>query len=106
VRSGRALYVGISSYKPEEARQAIEILAGLGIHMLIHQPSYNLFDRWIEDGLMDVLEKKGVGCIVFSPLAQGLLTDKYLNGIPPDSRAGKPHTYFDKDDLRRKPSGR
>lgn len=97
VRSGRALYVGISSYEPEETRQAIEILAGLGIHMLIHQPSYNLFDRWIEDGLLEVLEQKGVGCIVFSPLAQGLLTDKYLQDIPPDSRAGKSETYLSEE---------
>jgi L-glyceraldehyde 3-phosphate reductase len=99
VRSGKALYVGISSYPPEMTRQAVEILEGMGIHLLIHQPSYNMFDRWIEDGLLDVLEKYEVGCIVFSPLAQGLLTDKYLKEIPPDSRAAKPDTYLSQEDV-------
>lgn len=99
VRSGRALYVGISSYPPEMTRQAVEILEGMGIYLLIHQPSYNMFDRWIEDGLLDVLEQYGVGCIVFSPLAQGLLTDKYLKEIPPDSRAAKPDTYLSQEDV-------
>jgi L-glyceraldehyde 3-phosphate reductase len=86
VRSGKALYAGISNYKPEEARKAIEILERLGTPCLIHQPRYSMFDRWVEDGLLDLLEEKGVGCIPFSPLAQGLLTDKYLHGIPTDSR--------------------
>mgnify|MGYP003576435599 CR=1 FL=1 len=88
VRQGKALYVGISSYGPKEAAEAIAILRKLGTPCLIHQPRYNMFDRWIEDGLLDVLEKEGVGCIPFSPLAQGLLTNKYLGGVPAGSRAG------------------
>lgn len=99
VRCGKALYVGISSYEPEQTRQAARILRELGTPCLIHQPSYNMFDRWIEDGLLDVLEEEGIGCIVFSPLAQGLLTDRYLNGIPEDSRAAKPHSYLSRDDI-------
>ena len=87
VRQGKALYVGISSYQPAEATKAIEILKQLGTPCLIHQPKYSMFDRWVEDGLLDVLGEKGVGCIPFSPLAQGLLTNKYLNGIPEGSRA-------------------
>lgn len=87
VRSGRALYAGISNYQPEQTKQAIEILNALGTPLLIHQPRYNMFDRWIESGLCDVLLDNGVGSIVFSPLAQGLLTDKYLSGIPENSRA-------------------
>jgi L-glyceraldehyde 3-phosphate reductase len=87
VRQGKALYVGISSYSPERTEEAIAILEGLGTPLLIHQPSYSILNRWIEDGLLDVLERHGVGAIVFSPLAQGLLTDRYLNGIPADSRA-------------------
>jgi L-glyceraldehyde 3-phosphate reductase len=88
VRQGKALYVGISSYQPEETARAVKILRDLGTPCLIHQPKYSMFDRWIEDGLTDVLKKEGVGCICFSPLAQGMLTDKYLNGIPEGSRAG------------------
>ncbi|WP_026370853.1 L-glyceraldehyde 3-phosphate reductase [Kallotenue papyrolyticum] len=91
VRSGKALYVGISSYGPEQTRQATQLLRDLGTPCLIHQPNYNLFDRWIEDGLLDVVRDEGLGCIVFSPLAQGLLTDRYLEAIPADSRAAKPH---------------
>jgi L-glyceraldehyde 3-phosphate reductase len=87
VRQGKALYVGISSYKPAEAAQAFKILKELGTPCLIHQPRYSMFDRWVEDGLLDVLEENGVGCIPFSPLEQGLLTNKYLKGIPADSRA-------------------
>jgi len=87
VRQGKALYVGISSYQPKEAAQAIEILNRLGTPCLIHQPKYSMFERWVEDGLLDVLENNGVGCIPFSPLAQGILTNKYLDGIPKDSRA-------------------
>jgi L-glyceraldehyde 3-phosphate reductase len=87
VREGKALYVGISSYSPAKTQEAAAILRGLGTPLLIHQPSYSLLNRWIEDGLLDVLGELGVGCIVFSPLAQGMLTDKYLNGIPADSRA-------------------
>ena len=89
VRSGRALYVGISTYDPEQTRQAAAILRDLGTPCLIHQPRYNMFDRWIEDGLLDVLAEEGIGCIGFSPLCQGILTDKYLNEIPDDSRADK-----------------
>ncbi|MFL5786847.1 MAG: L-glyceraldehyde 3-phosphate reductase [Flavisolibacter sp.] len=87
VRQGKALYVGISSYDPSETRKAADILHSLGTPLLIHQPKYSLLERWVEDGLLDVLEKKGIGCITFSSLAQGLLTNKYLNGIPADSRA-------------------
>ncbi len=87
VRQGKCLYVGISSYQPDEAAKAIKILKDLGTPCLIHQPKYSMFDRWVEDGLLDVLEENGVGCIPFSPLAQGMLTNKYLSGIPEDSRA-------------------
>ena len=86
VRAGKALYLGISSYTAEQTAQAVAIMRGLGTPILIHQPRYSIFDRWIEDGLLDVLETHGVGCIAFSPLAQGLLTDRYLGGIPADSR--------------------
>ncbi len=89
VRSGKALYAGISNYEAAQAKQAIEILKSLGTPCLIHQPKYSMFVRWVEDGLLDVLEENGVGCIAFSPLAQGLLTDRYLKGIPGDSRAAK-----------------
>jgi L-glyceraldehyde 3-phosphate reductase len=87
VRQGKALYVGISSYGPAETVKAAEILKSLGTPCVIHQPKYSMFDRWVEDGLMDVLGEKGIGCIPFSPLAQGLLSNKYLNGIPKNSRA-------------------
>jgi L-glyceraldehyde 3-phosphate reductase len=89
VRQGKALYVGISNYPADVAAKAFEILKQLGTPCLIHQPKYSMFDRWVEDGLLDVLEKYGVGCIPFSPLAQGLLTNKYLHGIPDGSRATK-----------------
>ena len=89
VRQGKALYAGISNYRPKETRRAAAILRRLGTPCLIHQPRYNMFDRWIEDGLTAVLEKEGIGCIVFSPLAQGQLTDRYLKSIPADSRAGR-----------------
>jgi L-glyceraldehyde 3-phosphate reductase len=91
VRSGKALYVGISSYSAEQTREAAQILRRLGTPCVIHQPSYNMFNRWIEDGLLDAVREEGMGCIVFSPLAQGLLTDRYLDGVPEDSRAAKPH---------------
>ncbi len=94
VRSGKALYAGISNYDAEQSKQAIEILRSLGTACLIHQPKYSMFVRWVEDGLLDVLEENGVGCIAFSPLAQGLLTDRYLEGIPEDSRAAKPTGYL------------
>jgi L-glyceraldehyde 3-phosphate reductase len=87
VRSGKALYVGISSYGPKKTREAAAILRGLKVPFVIHQPSYSLLNRWVEQGLLDVLEQEGIGCIAFSPLAQGLLTTKYLNGIPDHSRA-------------------
>jgi L-glyceraldehyde 3-phosphate reductase len=87
VRQGKALYVGISSYSAERTREAARILRALGTPLLIHQPSYSLLNRWIEDGLLEVLGAEGVGCIVFSPLAQGVLTDRYLHGIPDGSRA-------------------
>lgn len=87
VRQGKALYVGISNYKPEEVSRALAILRQLGTPCLIHQPKYSMFERWVEGGLLDLLDENGVGCIPFSPLAQGLLTDKYLKGIPADSRA-------------------
>jgi L-glyceraldehyde 3-phosphate reductase len=89
VRQGKALYAGISSYSPESTLEAAAILRALGTPLLIHQPSYSLLNRWIEDGLLDALEQVGAGCIVFSPLAQGMLTDRYLDGIPADSRAGR-----------------
>jgi L-glyceraldehyde 3-phosphate reductase len=89
VRSGKALYVGISSYDAEQTKEAVSILKSLGTPCLIHQPKYSMFVRWVEDGLMDVLGEEGVGSIAFSPLAQGLLTNKYLKGIPADSRVGR-----------------
>lgn len=94
VRSGKALYVGISNYSAEDTQKAIEILNQLGTPLLIHQPSYSMLNRWVEDGLTDVLDKNGVGSIVFSPLAQGLLTNKYANGIPADSRAADSRSRF------------
>ncbi|MDO6745663.1 aldo/keto reductase [Gilvimarinus sp. 1_MG-2023] len=100
VRSGRALYAGISSYSAEQTRQAAAILQDLGTPLLIHQPRYNLMDRWIEDGLTDVLDNEGVGAIVFSPLNQGILTNKYLGGIPNNSRAGRgDQIYLKESDL-------
>ncbi len=94
VRSGRALYAGISNYSAEHTHRAAAILRELGTPCLIHQPVYNMFNRWIEEELLSTLEQEGMGCIVFSPLAQGLLTDRYLHGIPGDSRAGKPHGFL------------
>ncbi len=89
VREGKALYVGVSSYSAERTQEAVDILRRLGTPLFIHQPSYSMFNRWIEGGLLDVLAEDGVGCIAFSPLAQGLLTDRYLNGVPEGSRATK-----------------
>jgi L-glyceraldehyde 3-phosphate reductase len=89
VRAGKALYVGVSSYSPEATAEAARILRELGTPMVIHQPSYSMFNRWIEDGLLPVLEQEGVGCIAFTALAQGLLTDRYLKGVPADSRAAQ-----------------
>lgn len=99
VRQGKALYVGISNYKAEEAKRAIAILKQLGTPCLIHQPKYSMFERWVEGGLLDVLEEEGVGCIPFSPLAQGMLTNKYLSGIPTDSRAAKQSGHLQTDQI-------
>jgi len=93
VRQGKALYVGISSYSAQRTQEAIEILTGLGTPLLIHQPSYSLLNRWIEQGLLEVLEQGGVGAIAFSPLGQGLLTDRYLNGVPEDSRVRRGEAF-------------
>ena len=94
VRSGRALYVGISNYPADKAREASRILKSLGTPCLIHQPKYSMFERWVEDGLLQTLKEEGIGCIAFSPLAQGLLTDRYLQGIPEGSRASKAHGFL------------
>jgi L-glyceraldehyde 3-phosphate reductase len=99
VRQGKALYVGISNYSAEQTLQASRMLKQLGTPCLIHQPKYSMFERWVEKGLLDALEQEGVGCIPFSPLAQGMLTDKYLQGIPEDSRASKKHGFLKETDL-------
>jgi L-glyceraldehyde 3-phosphate reductase len=99
VRQGKALYAGISNYPADKADEAIAILKRLGTPCLIHQPKYSMFERWVEGGLLDVLEKDGVGCIPFSPLAQGLLTNKYLHGIPEDSRAAKSTGFLQLDQV-------
>lgn len=97
VRSGKAIYAGVSNYPPDRTRQAAEILAREGVPLLIHQPRYNLLDRWVESGLSDVLMEVGAGAIAFCPLAQGLLTNRYLDGIAPGSRASKPHGFLKPD---------
>jgi L-glyceraldehyde 3-phosphate reductase len=99
VRSGKALYVGISNYPADKAKEAIQILGELGTPCLIHQPKYSMFERWVEKELLDVLEEEGVGCIPFSPLAQGLLTNKYLKGIPKVSRAAKSWGFLQEDQV-------
>ena len=99
VRSGKALYVGISNYSAEQTRVAVDVLKQLGTPCLIHQAKYSMLERWVENGLLDVLEEKGVGCIAFSPLAQGLLTDKYLNGIPENSRAHNPNGHLKQNEV-------
>ena len=99
VQQGKALYVGISNYDAEQTNHAVDILERLGTPCLIHQPRYNMFDRWVEDGLLDVLEKRGVGCIPFSPLAQGLLTNRYLDGIPKGSRIDSESIFLGKKHL-------
>ncbi len=99
VRQGKALYVGISNYKAEEAKKAIEILKRLGTPCLIHQASYSIFNRWVEAELLTVLQEEGVGCIAFSPLAKGLLTERYLKGIPADSRAASSSIFLNPDDI-------
>ena len=97
VRQGKALYVGISNYGPEDTQKAAKMLKELNVPFILHQARYSMFDRWVEDGLLDTLENNGVGCIAFSPLAQGMLTDKYLNGVPENSRAAKELTYLNKE---------
>lgn len=99
VRQGKAIYAGISSYTAEQTKRASGILKQMQSRCFIHQPSYSMLNRWPEDGLLDVLEKEGIGCITFCPLAQGLLTDKYLNGIPADSRAANPHGFLTSDKI-------
>ena len=99
VRQGKALYVGISQYSAEDTAKAAKILKAQNTPFLIHQPRYNMMDRWVEDGLLNTLEREGIGSIVFSPLEQGILTDKYLNGIPKDSRAATQGSYLDKSQI-------
>ncbi len=99
VRQGKALYAGISNYPAEMAERAVNILKDLGTPCLIHQAKYSMFERWVEEDLLDVLEKKGIGCIAFSPLAQGMLTNKYIDGIPENSRAAKSMTYLEKENV-------
>lgn len=99
VRSGKALYVGVSNYNAEQTKKMSQIMKSLGTPLVIHQPRYNMFERWIEDGLQDVLEEEGIGSISFCPLAQGLLTNKYINGIPADSRAAKSSPFLTKDGI-------
>ena len=105
IHQGKALYVGISSYSPERTRQAAEILKQLGVPLLIHQPSYSMLNRWIEQGLLDTLDELGAGCIAFSPLAQGMLTTKYLSGVPTDSRAALGNSSLLKEFLNEKNIG-
>lgn len=99
VRSGRALYAGISNYSPEQTERAARILSDLGTPCIIHQVKYSMFERKPDQGLFDVLEERGIGCIAFSPLAQGLLTDRYLQGVPEDSRAAKPHGFLTREQV-------
>jgi L-glyceraldehyde 3-phosphate reductase len=105
VQQGKALYVGISSYSPERTRQAYEILKSMGVPLFIHQPSYSMLNRWIEQGLLDTLDELGTGCIAFSPLAQGMLTTKYLDGVPADSRAALGNSSLLKEFLNEKNIG-
>ncbi len=99
VRQGKALYVGISNYQPKETAEAAVLLKEMKVPFILHQARYSIFDRWVEDGLLDALEDNGVGCITFSPLAQGMLTNKYVNGIPDDSRAAKNFTYLEREQV-------
>ncbi len=99
IQQGKALYAGISNYSARDTAAASKILESFGVKLLIHQPRYSMFDRWVEESLLDVLEKTGTGCIPFSPLAQGLLTDRYLDGIPATSRAGKSHGFLKKEHI-------
>ena len=106
VRRGKALYVGLSNYNAEQTQKAVEVLKSLGTPCLIHQPKYSMFERWVEDGLLDVLDNDGIGCIPFSPLAQGMLTDRYLKGVPPDSRAAKEHGFLKTNELTEEKLGK
>jgi len=107
VRQGKAVYAGISNYRSHQTVEASKILKSLGVPCLIHQPRYSMFDRWVEhDGLLDILDREGIGCIVFSPLAQGMLTDKYLKGIPNGSRAAKANTFLKKDNVTEEKVGK
>jgi len=107
VRQGKAIYAGISNYRSHQTVEASKILKSLSIPCLIHQPRYSMFDRWVEhDGLLDILDREGIGCIVFSPLAQGMLTDKYLKGIPKGSRASKANTFLKKDNVTEEKVGK
>lgn len=99
VRSGKALYAGVSNYSAEQTKRASAILKQLGTPCIIHQPRYSMYDRWVEGGLLNVLEEEGIGCIAFSPLAQGMLTNRYLQGIPADSRAAKAHGFLKADQI-------
>ncbi|WP_411030544.1 L-glyceraldehyde 3-phosphate reductase [Spongiimicrobium sp. 3-5] len=99
VRQGKALYVGISNYQPKETAEAAALLRELKVPFILHQARYSIFDRWVEDGLLETLEDEGLGCIAFSPLAQGMLTNKYVNGIPDDSRAAKDFTYLEREQV-------
>ena len=106
VRSGKALYVGLSNYSPEQTRQSSQILRSLGTPCLLHQPRYNMFDRGVEGGLFEILKEEGIGCVAFSPLAQGLLTERYLEGIPVDSRVGKASRFLKADNVSEEVIGR
>ena len=106
VCQGKALYVGVSQYGADLTRRAVEIFRQMGTPFVLHQPRYNMFDRWIDEDLLDVLEEEGVGCIVFSPLAQGPLSGKYLDGLPPDSRIGKDPRYLTPEALTRAVNGK
>lgn len=101
VRQGKALYVGISNYEPKETAEAAILLKELRVPFILHQARYSIFDRWVEDGLLDTLDTHNVGCIAFSPLAQGMLTNKYINGIPDDSRAAKNFTYLEREQVEK-----
>jgi L-glyceraldehyde 3-phosphate reductase len=101
VRQGKALYVGISNYQPKETVEASKLLREMKVPFILHQARYSIFDRWVEDGLLDTLGNEGLGCIAFSPLAQGMLTNKYIDGIPEGSRAAKDLTYLDKEEVNK-----
>jgi L-glyceraldehyde 3-phosphate reductase len=106
VRQGKALYIGLSNYSPEQTQKAVNILNTLGTTCLIHQPSYSMFNRWIEEGLLETLDTLGIGCIAFSPLSQGLLTNRYIKGIPEGSRASKEHGFLTSDQITEEKIGK